>query len=168
MLQIYWHHRETIDDKKWRKETLSPQISFACSWSNHWWPLAIFSNHEQGMVVNNHHLIIRGSQLLREFKELPSTAERAAISCWVKCHSFSYTGNAGALITAVVWGNCMWKVHCQFPCEKNYVMNAYKLFGSDLARMRGETVQQSPTQIQPEYVEVLWEIIAIMRWLLWE
>ena len=37
--------------------------------------------------------------------------------------------------------------------------NAYKIFGPDLAGLRGKTVQKDPTRIQPEYAEIPREMI---------
>ena len=39
------------------------------------------------------------------------------------------------------------------------VRNAYKLFGPDLSRLKGKTVQRKPLRIQLEYVQIPPELI---------
>ena len=40
-------------------------------------------------------------------------------------------------------------------------MNAYKIFGPDLAGLRGKTVRRDMTRICPKYVEIMQEMVSL-------
>ena len=49
------------------------------------------------------------------------------------------------------------------PIMHNDVVTAYKLFGPDLAGVRGKTVQREPTRIDPDYVDISWDLIEQIK-----
>ena len=90
------------------------------------------------------------------------------IAMTIKENYDGYTKNQidGAIL-AQHWHGMMWHPsQCDFenlvhdqtiqncPITYHDVTNADKIFGPDLAGLRGTTVQKDPTTIQPEYVEI--------------